>query len=41
MDDGKHTADIFIDLKKAFDTVDYDNIFANLRKYGVDNLELA
>ena len=41
MDDGKYTANIFIDLKKAFDTVDHDVLLAKLRKYGVDKLELA
>ena len=41
MDDGKYTANIFIDLKKAFDTVDHDILLAKFRKYGVDNLELA
>ena len=41
MDGGKYTANIFIDLKKAFDTVDHDILLAKLRKYGVDNLEFA
>ena len=41
MDNGKYTANIFIDLKKAFDTVDYDILLAKLRKYGVDDLEFA
>ena len=39
MDDGRYTANIFIDLKKAFDTVDHDILLAKLRKYGVENLE--
>ena len=41
MDDGRYTANIFIDLKKAFNTVDHDILLAKLRKYGVENLELA
>ena len=41
MDNGRYTANIFIDLKKAFDTVDHDILLAKLRKYGVDNLEFA
>ena len=41
MDSGRYTANIFIDLKKAFDTVDHDILLAKLRKYGVDNLEFA
>ena len=41
MDNGKYTANIFIDLKKAFDTVDHDILLAKLRKYGVDDLEFA
>ena len=41
MDSGRYTADIFIELKKAFDTVDHDILLAKLRKYGVDNLEFA
>ena len=41
MDNGRYTANIFIDLKKAFDTVDHDILLAKLRKYGVDNLAFA
>ena len=41
MDDGKYTANIFIDLKEAFDTVDHDILLAKLQKYGADNLEFA
>ena len=41
MDNGRYTANIFIDLKKAFDTVDHDILLAKLRKYGVENLELT
>ena len=41
MDDGKYTANIFIDLKKTFDTVDHDIVLAKLRKYGVNNPELT
>ena len=41
MDNGRYTAMIFIDLKKAFDTVDHEILLAKLRKYGVDHLELA
>ena len=41
MDNGKYTAMIFIDLKKAFDTVDHDILLAKLRKYGIENVELT
>ena len=30
-DDGRYTTNIFTDLKKAFDTVDHDNLLAKLR----------
>ena len=38
MDNGRYTASIFIDLKKAFDTGDHNVLLAKLRKYGVENL---
>ena len=41
MDNGRYTANIFIDLKKAFDTVDHDILLAKLRIYGIENLELT
>ena len=41
MDDGKYTANIFTDLKIAFAIMDHDILLAKLRKYGVENLELA
>ena len=41
MDNGRYTTNIFIDLKKAFETVDHDILLAKLRKYGVENLELT
>ena len=41
IDNGRYTANIFTDLKKAFDTVDHNILLAKLRKYGVDNLEFA
>ena len=30
LDDGKYSAGVFIDLKKAFDTVDYNILLKNL-----------
>ena len=41
MDKGRFTANIFIDIKKAFDTVDHDILLAKLKIYGVENLELT
>ena len=35
MDTGKYTALVFIDLKKAFDTVDHDILLKKMQKYGV------
>ena len=39
MDKGRFTATVFIDLKKAFDTVDHDILFQKIEKYGVIGLE--
>ena len=41
MDTGKYTALVFIDLKKAFDTVDHDILLKKMQKYGVSGIELA
>ena len=37
---GKFTGNIFIDLKKAFDTVDHAIFIQKLSKYGIQGLEL-
>ena len=39
MDNGKYTANVFIDLKKAFDTVDHDILLNKLLRYGIKDLE--
>ena len=39
MDNGKYTANIFIDLKKAFDTIDHDILLNKLLRYGIKDLE--
>ena len=39
IDNGKYTAMVFIDLKKAFDTVNHQILLAKLKKYGIDGLE--
>ena len=39
MDKGQYTAMVFIDLKKAFDTVDGDILLKKLTKYGNIGLE--
>ena len=35
LDDGKYSAGVFVDLKKAFDTVDHNIILKKLDYYGV------
>ena len=39
MDSGKYTANVFIDLKKAFDTVDHDILLNKLLRYSINGLE--
>ena len=39
MDRGQYTAMVFIDLKKAFDTIDHEILVKKLTKYGIIGLE--
>ena len=39
IDRGKFTAMIFIDLKKAFDTVNHQILLNKMRNYGIDGLQ--
>ena len=41
MDKGQYTAMIFVDLKKAFDTVSHEILLKKLKKYGVIGSENA
>ena len=41
MDRGHYTAMIFVDLKKAFDTVNHEILLRELKKYGVIRCENA
>ena len=40
MGKGKLTGAFFIDLRKAFDTVDHQSLLAKLPYYGIENTEL-
>ena len=40
MDQGLFTGAVFIDLRKAFDTIDQSVLLNKLMKYGVNDLEL-
>ena len=41
MDNGKLTGAVFLDLKKAFDTVDHQVLLSKLAKLGILNTELT
>ena len=41
IDKGRYTAAVFIDLKKAFDTVNHEILFNKLNCYGVRGKELS
>ena len=41
MDKGQHTAMIFVDFKKAFDTIDHKILLKKLERYGVIGSENA
>ena len=39
MDNGRYTGAVYIDLRKAFDTVDHATLLSKLPKYGIKGLE--
>ncbi len=40
IDSGNYIASIFIDLRKAFDTINHNILFIKLRRYGINDSEL-
>ena len=41
MDNGEYTGAVFVDLKKAFDTVDHGRLLSKLPSYGIKGRELS
>ena len=41
MDQGYLTGAVFIDLGKAFDTVDHELLLEKLREYGLEGIDLV
>ena len=39
VDKGRYTGAIYIDLRKAFDTIDHATLLSKLPKYGIKGLE--
>ena len=41
IDNNKYTVGVFIDLKKAFDTIDHETLFKKMQRYGIRGLALS
>ena len=41
VDKGKYTGLLFIDIKRAFDTVDHEPLLGKLQKYGITGIKLC